>query len=73
MELNAFLKKLGKRIKREREALGLRQSDFEDHSPNSIDPRNIRAIEAGEANITMATLLKVCATLKTTPSKLLDF
>ena len=61
---------LGARLRTLREEQGLRQTDFQDFSPASIDAVHYRSLESGRRNATLKTLLKACWKLGISPRDL---
>lgn len=70
-DLTSLQRKLGKNIKRIREAKGLSLWDVSHEC--AIDASKIAKIEKGQFNITLRTVNELCKGLNITPSKLFDF
>lgn len=69
-ELNGIKKKLGKNVKKIREAKGLSLLDVSYNC--DLDDSRISRIELGKVNITIGTLVELAKGLDVSPSKLLD-
>lgn len=65
----AYFKKLGLRLRELRNKRGLTLEDTEEHGVKSW--KHLQRIEAGEANITMATLLQLSKIYRVDPSDVL--
>lgn len=65
---DVLLTRIGLRIVRRREALGLSQRDLAEKL--EIPPPNLSKIEHGERNLTIRTLCKLAAALEMTPAEL---
>lgn len=64
-----YFKKLGLRLRELRNKRGLTLEDTEEHGVKSW--KHLQRIEAGEANITMATLLQLAKIYRVDPSDVL--
>ncbi|TGL99673.1 MULTISPECIES: helix-turn-helix domain-containing protein [Leptospira] len=71
MELEEFLIKIGKKIQKIRKEKGLTQENL-DEGAFPIPVRTLQDIEAGKANVTVGSLLKISKHLKVKPKDLLD-
>ncbi|TGL18015.1 XRE family transcriptional regulator [Leptospira bourretii] len=71
MELEEFLNKIGKKIKKLRKEQGLTQENL-DEGDNAVPVRTLQDIEAGKANVTIESLLKISKHLKVKPKDLID-
>ena len=71
MELEEFLKRLGKKIQKMRKERGLTQEDL-DEGDYAIPVRTLQDIEAGRANVTASSLFKIAKHLKVKPKDLMD-
>ncbi len=67
--MNKISKKLGKNIKRIREAKGMTQGDI--HRATGMDRGYISRVESGYVNPTINVLNKIAKSLGTTPDQLL--
>jgi transcriptional regulator with XRE-family HTH domain len=63
-----LLRKIGLRILRRRQELGLTQKELADRL--GIGPTNVARIEHGQQNLTVRTLIKVAEALGTTAAEL---
>ncbi|TGM41691.1 XRE family transcriptional regulator [Leptospira biflexa] len=72
VELNDYLLKIGKKIKKIRAERDLTQESFDDLSENSVPVRTLQEIEAGKSNFTIKTLFNISKKLKVKPKDLLD-
>jgi transcriptional regulator with XRE-family HTH domain len=65
------LRKLGRRLRQLREKQGLSIGDLA--SLTALEPSNISAMEAGELDIPLTTLVALAAALGMTPARLLTY
>lgn len=70
---DAFLKKLGSRIRSLRLQKGLRQEDFDDGTDLGITSRGFQGIEYGQKNVKAYTLAIIAERLGVTLAELFDF
>ena len=71
IELESFLKKLGNKIKKEREKTGLTQEEM-DTDPFAINYKYYQKLEYGKKNMTVSTILKICKKFNIRPKDLFD-
>ncbi|TGN11598.1 helix-turn-helix domain-containing protein [Leptospira bandrabouensis] len=71
MELEEFLEKIGRKIQKIRKDRGLTQENL-DEGEFAIPVRTLQDIEAGKANLTASSLLKIAKQLNVKPKDLLD-
>jgi transcriptional regulator with XRE-family HTH domain len=71
VELEEFLLKIGKKIQKIRKEKGLTQENL-DEGDFAIPVRTLQDIEAGKANVTVGSLLKISKHLKVHPKDFLD-
>ena len=69
-DFEQYLKLIGDNLKKERINQGLTQEKLAEI--NNIDYKYYQRIEAGDVNITMKTLCKLCESLKIEPTKLFE-
>ena len=69
---DAWLEKLGNRVRSLREERGLRQEDFEDGTALSVTARALQEIEYGNANARVYTLYKIASRLGVKVKDLID-
>ena len=68
-EISDYLKKLGKRIAKERKAKGLSQDDLWYES--NLARRTINKVELGQGDVRIGTLIKISKALKVSIEKLI--
>ena len=71
VELEEFLTKIGKKIQKIRKENGFTQENMEE-GEFAIPVRTLQDIEAGKANVTVSSLLKIAKQLKVKPKDLID-
>ncbi|PJZ27718.1 helix-turn-helix domain-containing protein [Leptospira kmetyi] len=73
VECADFRKKLGIKIQSLRKMRNITQEEMDDGTELSVHFRTIQEIEAGRANPTINTILKISKRFKVKPNDLLDF
>ena len=63
------LREMGERMYAARKRLGLTQAEAAEHT--GLSDRGYADVERGKVNVRLATLLRICRTLRVTPDELL--